>query len=454
MSVAARLAEIPRNRLEAAMAAEWRNWTGDQRCVPAAIYRPRTLDGLTHAVRRAAESGLPIHAAGSGHSFTDAALTDGALVRIEALDRVLHVDRGTGLVKVEAGITLADLSAALWELGLALENLGDIDKQTLAGAISTATHGTGSRFRNLSAQVEALELVLADGSLIEVSNGADRAAYRAARVGLGALGVVYSATVRAVPAFAMRRVDSPRPLEATLAGIDELAARNEHFEFFVFPHTDTALVIERNRYEGPPRPRGRVDAYVNEILVENYGMDALSRVARRFPDSIPRIAGFAARQFSRTERTDRSYRIFASERRVRFTEMEYAIPREQGAEVVRRVLALVRERGLPVGFPIEFRLVAPDDAFLSPAYERETAYVAVHQYQGAPWEPYFRAVEEIMNSYGGRPHWGKRHFQTADTLADRYPRWRDFQKVRARLDPEGRFSNAYTDRVLGPVSRR
>jgi L-gulonolactone oxidase len=252
----------------------------------------------------------------------------------------------------------------------------------------------------------------------------------------------------------MRRVDSPRPLEATLAGIDELAARNEHFEFFVFPHTDTALVIERNRFEGPPRPRGRMDAYVNEILVENYGMDALSRVARRFPDSIPRIAGFAARQFSRTERTDRSYRIFASERRVRFTEMEYAIPREHGAEVVRRVLALIRERGFPVGFPIEFRLVAPDDAFLSPAHERETAYVAVHQYQGVPWEPYFRAVEEIMNSYGGRPHWGKRHFQTAETLADRYPRWRDFQKVRARLDPEGRFSNAYTDRVLGPVSRR
>jgi len=433
------------------MAAEWRNWTGDQRCVPAAIYHPRTLEGLIYAVRQASEGGLAIHTAGSGHSFTDAALTGGAMVRIEALNRMLDVDRGTGLVKVEAGITLADLSALLWERGLALENLGDIDTQTLAGAISTATHGTGARFRNLAAQVEALELVLADGSVIEVSEDADPAAFRAARVGVGALGVIYAVTVRAVPAFVMRRVDSPQPLEATLAGVDDLAARNEHFEFFVFPHTDTALVIERNRFEGPARPRGRVDAYVNEILIENYGMDALSRIARRFPTSIPRLANFAARQFSRTERTDRSYRIFASERRVRFTEMEYAIPRERGPDAVRRVLALVRERGFPVGFPIEFRLVAPDDAFLSPAHERETAYVAVHQYQGAPWEPYFRAVEEIMDSYGGRPHWGKRHFQTAETLAGRYPRWRDFQKVRARLDPEGRFSNAYTDRVLGPV---
>jgi L-gulonolactone oxidase len=433
------------------MAAEWRNWTGDQRCVPAAILHPRTLDGLIYAVRQASEGGLAIHAAGSGHSFTDAALTSGAMVRIEALNRMLDVDRGTGLVKVEAGITLADLSALLWEYGLALENLGDIDTQTLAGAISTATHGTGARFRNLAAQVEALELVLADGSVIEVSEDADPAAFRAARVGVGALGVIYAVTVRAVPAFVMRRVDSPQPLEATLAGIDDLAARNEHFEFFVFPHTDTALVIERNRFEAPARPRGRVDAYVNEILIENYGMDALSRIARRFPTSIPRLANFAARQFSRTERTDRGYRIFASERRVRFTEMEYAIPREHGPDAVRGVLALVRERGFPVGFPIEFRLVAPDDAFLSPAHERETAYVAVHQYQGAPWEPYFRAVEEIMNSYGGRPHWGKRHFQTAETLAGRYPRWRDFQKVRARLDPEGRFSNAYADRVLGAV---
>jgi L-gulono-1,4-lactone dehydrogenase len=433
------------------MAHEWRNWTGDQVCAPAAIHRPRTLDGLIHAVRSAAERGLTIRAAGSGHSFTGAALTDGVMVRIEALNRILDLDRESGLVKVEAGITLADLGAALWERGLAMENLGDIDKQTLAGAISTATHGTGAGFRNLSAQVEALELVLSDGSVLEVSERSDRAAFRAARVGLGALGIVYSVTLRAVPAFAMERVDAPKPLEWTLSSVDELAASNEHFEFYVFPHTETALVIERNRTEGPPRPRGRAEAFLNGILVENYGMDLLSRIGRAFPSSIPSLVGFAAEQFSSSRRTDRSYRIFASERRVRFTEMEYAVPRRHGAEAVRRVLALLAASRFPVGFPIEFRLVAPDDAFLSTAHERETAYIAVHQYKGAPWEPYFRAVEAIMDSYDGRTHWGKRHFQTAETLASRYPRWRDFQRVRRRLDPDGRFSNAYTDRVLGPV---
>jgi L-gulonolactone oxidase len=286
-----------------------------------------------------------------------------------------------------------------------------------AGAISTATHGTGANLRNLSAQVEALELVLADGSVLEVSEQTERDAYRAARVGIGALGVIYSVTLRTVPAFALHRVDSPRPIEETLASLDELAARNDHFEFFVFPYTDTALTIERNRTEAPPRPRGHVSAYLNEIVLENYAMDVLSRVGRRVPSAIPRLVGFAAGQFSHTEKIDRSYRIFASERRVRFTEMEYAIPRRHGPDAVRRVLGLVRARQLPVGFPIEFRLVAADDALLSPAHERETAYLAVHQYQGAAWEPYFRAVERIMSEYDGRPHWGKRHFQSAATLA-------------------------------------
>jgi FAD-linked oxidoreductase len=433
------------------MAEEWRNWTGDQRCTPAIVEWPHTKEELIGAVRRAGEQGLSVHAAGSGHSFTEAALTDGAMIRIEALNRVLDADRESGLVKVEAGISLRDLGKALWDLGLAMENLGDIDRQTLAGAISTATHGTGVSFRNLSAQVQGLELVLADGSVIELSEEKDRDSFMAARVGLGALGVIYAVTLRALPAFVMHRVDSPRPLGETLASVDALAARNEHFEFYVFPYTDTALVIERNRFDGPPKPRGRASAYVNEILIENYAMDVLSRIGRRLPSTIPRMVGFASRQFSRAEKTDRSYRVFASERRVRFTEMEYGIPREHGPEAVRRVLELVRERRLPVGFPIEFRLVAPDDSFLSTAYGRETAYIAVHQYQGAVWAPYFRAVEEIMAGYEGRPHWGKRHFQTAATLERLYPRWRDFQKVRARLDPKGSFRNAYTDRVLGPV---
>jgi len=432
------------------MARAWRNWTGDQRCRPARIERPRSRDELRTVVARAVADGLSVRVAGSGHSFSDVATTDGAMVRVEALNRVLDADPETGLVRVEAGIVLRDLSLELDRLGLAMANLGDIDRQTLAGAISTATHGTGARLPNISAQVEALELVLADGTVLEVSAGSDRDAYLAARVGLGALGALYSVTLRAVPAFNLHRLDEPHPVDETIERIDDLAAANDHFEFFVFPYTDRALRILRNRTDAPARPRGRLSAYVNEVLLENYLGDALSRVGRRFPSRIPGLTRLFARQMSHGEIVDRSFRMFANERRIRFTEMEYAVPAEQCGEAVRRVLELVRERALPVGFPIEFRVVAPDDALLSPAHERDTAYVAVHQYQGAEWRPYFEAVEAIMDSYGGRPHWGKRHFQTAETLAPRYPRWHDFQAVRDRLDPGRAFRNAYTDRVLGP----
>lgn len=428
---------------------EWRNWAGDQACVPASIERPGTREELAEVIRRAGEAGRTVRLAGSGHSFTEAALTDGVMVAIDRMDRVLEADRPTGLVRVDAGISLRALNAALWDMGLALENVGDIDAQTLAGAISTGTHGTGAALRNMSAQVEALELVTANGEVRELT-AADGDVLRAARVSIGALGAIAAVTLRAVPAFAVHRVDEPRPLEEVLGRLDELGAANDHFEFFVFPYTQTALVILRNRTDRQPRSRGRVGAWANDILLENVAVDLLARTGRRFPSRNATLTRFATRLLARSERVDRSYEAFASERRVRFTEMEYALPREHGPEAVRRVLDLVRERSIEVFFPIEFRLVAPDDALLSPAHERSTAYIAVHQYRGMEWRAYFQAVEEIMRSYGGRPHWGKRHFQDAQSLARVYPRFADFRAIRDELDPDRRFANEYTRRVLGP----
>lgn len=433
------------------MSSVWRNWTGDQRCVPAAVETPRSREEIVEAVGRAAGAGRTVRVAGTGHSFTDIACTDGAMLRLDAMDRVLDADPSSGLVKVEGGIRLDRLSPALDRHGLALENLGDIDRQSLAGAISTATHGTGLGWRNISAQVAALELVLADGSVLECSEESDPDVFRAARVGLGSLGAIASVTLRCVPSFTLRRVDSPKPLDETLARIDELAERSDHFELYVFPHTEVALCRETERVDGPPRPKSRAREYFEEVVLENYAMDLLSRFGRRFPSQLPRLARLAAATLGGAVKTDRSYRVFASRRLIRFTEMEYAIPRQDGPEALRRVLELIPRRGIEVGFPVELRIVAPDDAYLSTAYGRETAYIAVHQYRGMAWEPYFRGVEAIMDGYGGRPHWGKRHFQSAATLAPRYPEWDRFQAVRARLDPRGLFRNEYTDRVLGPV---
>jgi L-gulono-1,4-lactone dehydrogenase len=428
----------------------WRNWAGDQTCTPAAIEQPGSREELAGAVKRAADAGQTVHVAGSGHSFTEAALTDGMLIRIDALNRVLDANLTSGLVKVEAGIVLADLNERLHERGLALENLGDIDSQTIAGAISTATHGTGAGLPNLAAQVEAMEIVTADGELRALSASGTPDELLAARVGLGALGAIYSLTLRTVPAFTLHRVDTPRPLGEVLGRFDELAERNDHFEFFVFPYTETALTIERNRSELAPRPRGALRAWASDVVVENTIGGLALRLTRRRPSLIPRFSAGAAKMMAQGERLDRSYRIFANERRIRFTEMEYALPRDCGPEAVRRVLDLIRSRGIEVAMPIECRVVAPDDALLSPAHERPTAYVAVHQYRGMEWRPYFEAVEQIMDSYEGRPHWGKRHFQTHETLAARYPRWDDFTAARDRLDPDRAFRNEYTDRVLGP----
>lgn len=433
------------------MPTEWHNWAGDQRCRPAEIVWPVGLGELCGAVKRASARGQTVRVAGSGHSFTDIACTDGMMLRLERLNRVLDVDSSSGLVKVEGGIGLHELNERLDEFGLALENLGDIDRQTLAGAISTATHGTGAGFRNLSSLVESMEIVIGDGTVIELSAESDPDEMCAARVGLGALGVIATLTLRTVPTFTLKRVDSPRPLDEVLGGLDEMADGTEHFEFFVFPHTDVALCIERERVDLPPSPPSAAKRYLSDVLVENHLAGLLSRGARRFPSQIPRLARFAASQLGNSTRIDRSYRVFANERRIRFTEMEYAIPREHAADAVRRVLELVPRRGFDVSFPIEVRFLAADDAYLSTAFERDTAYVAVHMYERMEWEPYFRGVEAIMDSYEGRPHWGKRHFQTAETLAPRYPEWKPFQKLRRKLDPQGRFANEYTNRVLGPV---
>ena len=429
---------------------EWVNWAGDQSCRPTEIVCPAGRDELAEAIAVAAAAGRKVAVAGSGHSFTEAAMTDGTMIRIEALRGVIDADPGSGLVKVGAGTVLADLNEQLAGLGLAMENLGDIDRQTVAGAISTGTHGTGAKLRNISAQVEGLELVLADGAVRQLSAVTHPELLRAARVGLGALGAIAAVTLRCVPAFTLSRVDAPRPREEVLDAFQASADANDHFELFTFPYADSALVLERNRTAEPARPRGRAAAYLNDVVLENWALEALSATGKRFPAAIPSLSRLAGRLASGSRTVDRSDRVFANDRRVRFTEMEYGVPREHGPEAARRAIEWVRSNRYPVFFPIEMRVAAGDDALLSPSHERDTAYIAVHQYRGMEWRPYFEAVEEIMGSYGGRPHWGKRHFQTAATLAPLYPEWSAFQAARDELDPGRTFTNEYAKRVLGP----
>jgi len=429
------------------VANTWRNWSGDQRCSPVEVIRPHDRDGLATAIVVAAEAGRTVSVVGSGHSFTEAAMTDGTMIDVAGLNGVSDADPGSGLVKVGAGTVLAGLNEELHRLGLAMENLGDIDRQTVAGAISTGTHGTGAKLRNISAQVEAVEIVTADGGVRKL-DGTEPDLLRAARVSIGALGAISAVTLRCVPSFVLQRIDSPQPREEVLDSFEQRAEEHDHFELFTFPYADSALVLERNRVDGPPRPRGSVVAYLNDTVIENWALEALSAAGRLVPAAIPRLSRLAAALASGGKTVDRSDRVFASERRVRFTEMEYGVPREHGPAAARRVIEWVRSNRYPVFFPIEMRVAAGDDALISPSHERDTAYIAVHQYRGMERRPYFEAVEEIMRDYGGRPHWGKRHFQTAETLAPLYPEWEKFKAARDQLDPNRVFTNEYAKRVL------
>jgi L-gulono-1,4-lactone dehydrogenase len=385
-----------------------------------------------------------VKVAGAGHSFTDIACTDGLMVDLTRMNRLLRVEGDE--VTVEAGITIRELGPALAERGLALENQGDVDAQTIAGAISTATHGTGGRFANISSQVTAVRLVTAGGEVTTLDEGDD---LLAARVSLGALGAISAVTLRCVPAFTIHRVDRPLPLDDVLARLDEHVDSNDHFELFVFPYTRTALTLTSQRTDRAPEPAGRARVLLRDVLLENAALELACRTGRRLPGLIPRVNRTLVRAMSPTEHLDRSHRVYANRRTVRFTEMEYAIPRERTAEALERVLSLIERRRIRTGFPIEVRIVAGDDALLSTAHGRATGYIAVHQYRGMEFEGYFRGVETIMDEYEGRPHWGKRHYQSAATLRPRYPGFERFLAVRERLDPERRFENDYLQRVLG-----
>ena len=431
------------------MVTTWRNWGRTQTCTPSRIGNPASEDEICSIVRDACQTGEKVKAIGSGHSFTDIACTTGRMLRLDGYNRILEIDAKTGLVTVQSGISIAALSEELSELGLALENQGDVAYQTISGAISTATHGTGAKLRNISSQVRGLSLVLADGSVLRCSPTVEPDVFESARVSLGALGVISTVTLQCVPAFALHSIEEPRNLEDVLGNFDELASANDHFEFFWFPHTERAQLMTNNRTDRPVKPSGRASAYINDIVLENHAFGFVQDIGHARRAWVPGLARFTAGMLSRNEVVDSSHRVFANERLVRFAEMEYAIPRAQVVDALREVKAMIERTGLRISFPVEVRVVAPDDIPLSTAFGRPTGYIAVHVYYKDDYAAYFREVEKIMAARDGRPHWGKLHFRDAASLRPVYPRWDAFMAVRERLDPQHVFGNPYLERVIG-----
>ncbi len=430
---------------------KWRNWGRTQACEPKSLEKPSSEEELRKLVTDAARMGRHVKVVGAGHSFTDIACTDGTMVSLDNYNRVLHVDSAKGTITVQAGIRLRDLNETLASVGLGMSNLGDIAYQSIAGSISTATHGTGRNFGNIPSFVTEMTMVLADGSVQRFSPDEDETSFRAAQVGLGALGVISTVTLRCEPQFNLRAVEDAMKIDDVLDKVDEFIDTNEHFEFYWFPHSSGAWTKQNNRTTDPPTPRRRWKEFQNDIIMSNVAFGAVCRVGRFRPALIPTLTQkFVAPGVGRIRRVARSDLVYTSPRLVRFSEMEYAIPRENAREAVEGIRKLIDANGFNVNFPIEFRVVKSDEILLSPAHGRETCYIAVHMYRGMDYVPYFKAVEELMMGFGGRPHWGKLHFRTAADLRPAYPRWDDFIAVRNRLDPSGVFRNDYLDRVLGP----
>ncbi|MEV4859072.1 D-arabinono-1,4-lactone oxidase [Streptomyces ossamyceticus] len=427
----------------------WRNWAGNVTARPVREVTPATVEELAAAVRRAAEDDLRVKAVGTGHSFTAVAATDGVLIRPQLLTGIRNIDRDAMTVTVGAGTPLKRLNVALAREGLSLTNMGDIMEQTVSGATSTGTHGTGRESASIAAQITGLELVTADGSILTCSATENADVFAAARVGIGALGIVTAITFAVEPIFLLTAREEPMPFEKVLAEFDELHAENEHFEFYWFPHTGNTNTKRNNRSAGPEKPVPQLNSWFEDEFLSNGVFQVANLVGQAVPATIPTIAQISSRALSARSYTDIPYKVFTSPRRVRFVEMEYAVPREALMDTLRELKAMVDRSNLRVSFPVEVRTAPADDITLSTASGRDSAYIAVHMFRGTPYQAYFTAAERIFTAHEGRPHWGKVHTRDTDYFAKVYPRFGEFTALRDRLDPERRFQNDYLRRVLG-----
>jgi FAD/FMN-containing dehydrogenase len=386
---------------------EWTNWSGSVRCAPRQLATPASQEELCELVRRAAEDGLTIRTAGSGHSFTPLCASDGLMVSLDRMQGIESVDRDTLQATIRAGTKIHDLGEPLAAAGMALANQGDVDVQALAGAISTGTHGTGGSLGNLSSQVVGLRIVDSKGCVRDYGAG-DLDGLAAARVSLGMLGIVTAVRLQLVPAYRLHERLWREPIEECLARLDERIAATRHYEFFWYQATDLAHSKSLQPTDAAPDPMPTRD----------------------------------------DERIDHSFRVFPTVRENRFNEMEYALPAAAGPVCFREIRKLMRERHAEITWPVEYRTVAADDAWLSPCQGRETVTLSIHQGAQLPYERFFADAEVIFRRYDGRPHWGKIHSQVAEPLRAHYPRFDDFRALRSEVDPTGMFVNDYLRKVF------
>ncbi|GAC57522.1 putative FAD-linked oxidase [Gordonia hirsuta DSM 44140 = NBRC 16056] len=432
--------------------APWSNWGRTAHCRPNRLLVPQSPEELAADIYGAAERGDTVKAVGSGHSFSEIAVAPDIQLALSGLGGLLDVDQERRRVTLGAGTHLHRIPALLEPYRMAMANLGDVDRQTISGATSTGTHGTGLAYGGISTQIVGAHLVDGNGTLHEF--GEDHPDLPAVALGLGALGVLTQLTLQCVEAFSLRAHEAPASADEAIDTFDERCRTHDHYEFYWFPHTNCALTKTNTRLPAhtPASGPGRVRRYIDDEFLSNGVYRVLCALSSRAPRVVPGINQVSGRVLSERTYIDRSDKVFISSRTVRFREMEYALALEAIPEALREIRAMINRKRHKVSFPIEVRAAADDDLLLSTANGRETGYIAVHRYHRddpAAATHYFRDVEDIMVAHGGRPHWGKMHTRDADYLQTVYPDFGRFLQVRDRYDPNRTFSNPYLRQVLG-----
>jgi len=411
--------------------AEWRNWSGSVQAQPMALERPRTIEVLQALVAGAEK----VRVTGAGHSFMPLCETGGLLLSLLDLEGELEPAADRQSVWVPAGWPIGKVTDALWRIGFSLINQGDIDKQAIAGAVSTATHGTGRTLGSLATAAEAFRLVLADGTLIECDRAKEPELFEAARVSLGMLGVVVAIRLRVLPAYRLKETIGRQSLATTLAEWDQLADAHRHVEFFHFPYSEHCTLKTLDVVDAGESP--------DPGDFEDNVFQAVCDLVTVWPRTAPTLQRMLTRAIRSSERAGPAGRIFPSERNVRFEEMEYEIPAENGPQALQDAMALVREKRWPIIFPFEFRTVAADDIWLSPMQGRDCISISFHQYAKMDWRTPFAGVERVFQAAGGRPHWAKRHTLSGADVTRLYPDAERWGEVRKRYDPLAKFLNAH-----------
>lgn len=430
----------------------WTNWAGLASARPAHVLDPADTDAVVEAVTRARESGTTLKMVGTGHSFSAIAAPEHTMLRPRLLSGLIGVDRAAMTVTARAGTPLKVLNAELEHLGLSLHNMGDIAEQTLAGAVSTGTHGSGGLAAGLAAQLVGLEMVTGTGEVLTADPTHNADVLDLARVGLGALGILTTLTFRVEPLFLLQAQERPVSWAELLASHDELVEQHHHVDVHWFPHTDGALLKANDRLAddvGERRPLPPVRAWVDDELLSNKAFGVLTEIGNRVPSAVPVINRAATRALGARSYSDVAHRVFVSRRGVVFREMEYAVPRAAGLEALQEARRVIDASGWRIGFPVEVRTAPADDVPLSTAYGRDSLYLAFHVPRDVDHTGYFAAMEAVMRAHDGRPHWGKLHTLDADGLRPLYPRLDDFLALRDRLDPDRVLANGHLRRILG-----